>query len=52
VSIRLDASRQRYGLPSYQGHHALTDALATAELFQAQVAYHYSPETPLERFWC
>ncbi|MCB8888827.1 3'-5' exonuclease [Vreelandella malpeensis] len=52
VSIRLDASRQRYGLPSYQGHHALVDALATAELFQAQVAHHYSPETPLERFWC
>ncbi|MFG6667164.1 3'-5' exonuclease [Halomonas sp. HNIBRBA4712] len=52
VSIRLDASRQRYGLPTYQGHHALVDALATAELFQAQVAHRYSGQTPLKRFWC
>lgn len=47
VSIRLNASRLRYGLPAYQGHHALIDALATAELFQAQIAAHYSAETPL-----
>ncbi|MFI0472052.1 3'-5' exonuclease [Halomonas sp. HMF6819] len=52
VSIRLDASRQRYGLPTYQGHHALTDALATAELFQAQVAHRYSRDTLLKTFWC
>ncbi|WP_447926675.1 3'-5' exonuclease [Vreelandella sp. EE27] len=52
VSIRLDASRQRYGLPTYQGHHALVDAMATAELFQAQVAHRYSPDTPLKNFWC
>ncbi|WP_447553737.1 3'-5' exonuclease [Vreelandella sp. EE22] len=52
VSIRLDASRQRYGLPSYQGHHALVDALATAELFQAQVAHRYAPDTPLKALWC
>jgi DNA polymerase III subunit epsilon len=38
VSIRLADSRLRYGLPLYQAHHALTDALATAELLQAQVA--------------
>lgn len=52
VSIRLNESRQRYGLPAYQGHHALVDALATAELMQAQVAYHYSLEAPLGDFWC
>ncbi|MCS2609693.1 3'-5' exonuclease [Halomonas dongshanensis] len=51
VSIRLDASRQRHGLPSYQSHHALTDALATAELFQAQVASRYTPETPVSALW-
>lgn len=52
VSIRLNASRERYGLPPYQGHHALVDALATAELLQAQIANHYSPDTPLKALWC
>lgn len=52
VSIRLNASRARYGLPAYQGHHALTDALATAELLQAQIATHYRPDTPLGALWC
>lgn len=51
LSIRLDDSRDRYGLPSYQAHHALTDALATAELLQAQIATHYHPDTPLEELW-
>ena len=51
TSIRLADSRSRYHLPWYKPHHALTDALATAELLQAQVAYHYSPETPVRRFW-
>ncbi|MGY4877094.1 3'-5' exonuclease [Vreelandella aquamarina] len=51
VSIRLNASRQRYGLPAYQGHHALVDALATAELLQAQIAHHYKPDTPLHDLW-
>lgn len=52
VSIRLNASRERYGLPNYQGHHALVDALATAELLQAQIATHYRPDTPLQDIWC
>lgn len=47
VSIRLAESRQRYNLPFYSPHDAATDALACAELFQAQVAHHYSPDTPL-----
>lgn len=51
VSIRLADSRARYGLPAYQPHHALTDALATAELLQAQIAHHFSPETPLQDLW-
>ncbi|WP_422673323.1 hypothetical protein [Billgrantia tianxiuensis] len=50
VSIRLGDSRRRYGLPLYQGHHALVDALATAELFQAQVASHYGPSCPSVRY--
>ncbi|SFU66040.1 DNA polymerase-3 subunit epsilon [Halomonas korlensis] len=51
VSIRLQSSRARYGLPAYQGHHALIDALATAELLQAQIATHYHPETPVGELW-
>jgi len=51
VSIRLGDSRRRYYLPVYQGHHALHDAIATAELFQAQIAWRYSPGTPLGRLW-
>ena len=51
VSIRLAASRARYGLPRYRLHHALTDALASAELLQAQVADRFSPETPIATLW-
>lgn len=51
VSLRLHPSRQRYHLPPYQAHHALTDALATAELFQAQIACHYSPDMPVGLLW-
>ncbi|MGO1344142.1 MULTISPECIES: 3'-5' exonuclease [Chromohalobacter] len=51
ASIRLPDSRTRYGLPPYQAHHALIDALATAELLQAQIAHRYSPETPLREVW-
>jgi len=36
-AYRLMACRQRYGLPEYTAHDALTDALAAAELFQAQL---------------
>jgi DNA polymerase-3 subunit epsilon len=50
-SIRLAASRERYGLPAYSSHHAKVDAMATAELFQAQVARHYSADTPLAELW-
>lgn len=50
-SIRLAASRERYNLPFYGPHNAFTDALATAELFQAQVATHFSPDTPLSQLW-
>lgn len=42
---RLPACRERYGLPDYPGHDALTDAMATAELFLAQIRYfnHHEP---------
>jgi DNA polymerase-3 subunit epsilon len=36
-SLRLGAVRERYGLPSYGAHEALTDALACAELYVAQL---------------
>lgn len=51
TSIRLAAARQRYGLPNYHPHDALTDALASAELLQAQIAHHYTPETLLNQVW-
>ena len=51
TSIRLADSRLRYGLPHYQAHHALIDALATAELLQAQVLTHYQQDTPISRLW-
>lgn len=33
--LTLGALRKEFGLPRYRAHHALSDALATAELFQA-----------------
>lgn len=36
--LRLDAMRQRYNLPRYRAHDALSDALAAAELFAAQAS--------------
>ena len=36
-TLRLAAARSRFGLPRYRAHHALTDALACAELYLAQV---------------
>jgi DNA polymerase III subunit epsilon len=36
--LRLDALRRRHNLPRYRAHNALSDALAAAELFLAQLA--------------
>ncbi len=36
--LRLDAVRRRHNLPRYRAHDALSDALAAAELFLAQLA--------------
>lgn len=52
TSIRLADSRGRYQLPTYRNHNALLDALATAELLQAQIAHHYDANQPVEDFWC
>lgn len=51
-SLRLPDIRERYGLPRYNLHHAMTDALATAELLQAQVAHHFDERAPISQFWC
>jgi len=51
ASIRLADSRSRYGLPHYSSHHAKLDAMATAELFQAQMARHFRPDTPVSDLW-
>lgn len=37
-AYRLANARARYGLPDYSAHDALTDAIAAAELFQAQLS--------------
>ncbi|WP_165311535.1 3'-5' exonuclease [Vibrio ziniensis] len=50
-SVRLGQSRLRYGLPAYTPHHALTDAIATAELLQAQIAHHYSQQLSIRTLW-
>lgn len=46
-SLRLAALREHYGLPRYKAHHALIDAIATAELFLAQVAEKRGSESTL-----
>ena len=51
LSIRLADCRQRYGLPRYRPHHAMTDALSAAELLQAQVAHRFAPDTPIRELW-
>lgn len=50
-SVRLADTRLRYHLPAYQNHHALTDAIATAELFQAQVAHHFRADLSVGDLW-
>lgn len=50
-SIRLADSRERYHLPFYAPHDAMTDALACAELLQAQVAYHFPNDARLADVW-
>ncbi|MFW6342026.1 MAG: exonuclease domain-containing protein [Halothiobacillaceae bacterium] len=46
-ALRLDSLRQQYHLPRYDAHHALSDALATAELFSALVQERLSGPRPL-----
>ncbi len=36
IDLTLASTRERYGLPEYNAHNALADAVATAELFLAQ----------------
>ena len=49
--LRLFNLRKRYGLPMYQAHNALSDAIATAELLQAQISHMDSrAPLPLSRF--
>ena len=33
LALNLSDARREYGLPAYEAHDALTDAVATAELF-------------------
>jgi len=51
ASIRLNDSRIRYGLPPYEGHQAVLDAIGTAELLQAQIQHHYSRSTRVGQLW-
>lgn len=37
--LRLARIRQRYGLPNYSNHQALTDALACAEVYLVQITH-------------
>ncbi|WP_157954359.1 3'-5' exonuclease [Saccharospirillum mangrovi] len=42
--LTLNACRRRYGLPVYRAHHALSDALGTAELLLAQIRSRVGPQ--------
>lgn len=44
--LRLSALRNSASLPRYSAHNALTDAIATAELFFAEVAMMNSKQSP------
>ncbi|MGR5096566.1 3'-5' exonuclease [Vibrio maritimus] len=46
IDVRLSETRERYGLPEYNGHEALIDAIATAELFLAQSNRLYNKGHP------
>lgn len=49
--LRLYALREQYHLPRYPAHNALSDAVATAELFLAQMEHMGdSHKIPLQRF--
>ena len=50
-SLRLLYARERYHLPAYENHNALVDALATAELLQAQIANHQLEKKPVRALW-
>lgn len=50
-SVRLADARARYHLPFYRPHHALSDALGTAELLLAQAAHNGWQQTPLKKLW-
>ncbi len=48
--LRLNSLRTRFALPRYRAHNALTDALATAELFQALTVQRMSERhVPLKK---
>lgn len=50
-SSRLPTSRDRYNLPAYTNHNALIDALATAELMQAQIQYWSAQKNATRSWW-
>lgn len=50
-AFRLHACRARYGLPAYTAHNAITDAIATAELWLAQQSHsNIDGQTKLRRY--
>ncbi len=50
-SLRLLYARERYNLPAYENHNALVDALATAELLQAQIVKQGLTDIPVRTLW-
>lgn len=47
--LNLAACRERYNLPRYRAHDALSDAVAAAELFLAQAAHYGGRKAPALR---
>jgi len=52
MPLTLSESRERYGLAPHTSEEASEEAIATAELLQAQIAHRFSAETPLNDLWC
>ena len=48
--LRLESLRERYKLHNYHAHNALSDAVATAELFQAFIYQNELENKPLNHF--
>lgn len=48
--LRLTSLRDNYKFPGHYAHNALNDAVATGELFLAELSHHHEDTNPLKKF--